>query len=91
MNIPSVYIEKIINVNKTNFTPPPKVDSVVLKLTRKKTLSKELIQTVNKLFSYKRKNLQNILKQFGKKIESDKRLEDLSGDEIINLARKILK
>jgi len=87
----SAYIEKIINVNKTNFTPPPKVDSVVLKLTRKKTLSKELIQTVNKLFSYKRKNLQNILKQFGKKIESDKRLEELSGDEIINLARKILK
>jgi len=87
----SADIEKIINVNKTNFTPPPKVDSVVLKLTRKKTLSKELIQTVNKLFSYKRKNLQNILKQFGKKIESDKRLEDLSGDEIIKIAKKILK
>jgi len=87
----SAYIEKIINVNKTNFTPPPKVDSVVLKLTRKKTLSKELIQTVNKLFSYKRKNLQNILKQFGKKIESDKRLEDLSGDEIIKIAKKIFK
>jgi len=87
----SAYIEKIINVDKTNFTPPPKVDSVVLKLTRKKTLSKELIQTVNKLFSYKRKNLQNILKQFGKKIESDKRLEDLSGDEIIKIAKKIFK
>ena len=87
----SAYIEKIINVNKTNFTPPPKVDSVVLKLTRKKTLSKELIKTVNKLFSYKRKNLQNILKQFGKKIESDKRLEDLTSEEIINIAKKILK
>ncbi len=84
-------IEKISNVNKNNFTPPPRVDSVVLKLTRKKTLSKELIKTVNKLFSYKRKNLQNILKQFGKKIESDKRLEDLTSEEIINIAKKILK
>ena len=84
-------IEKISNVSKNNFTPPPKVDSVVLKLTRKKTLSKELIQTVNRLFSYKRKNLQNILKQFGKKIESDKRLEDLSSEEIINIAKQILK
>ncbi len=84
-------IEKISNVNKNNFIPPPKVDSVVLKFTRKKTLSKELIQTVNKLFSYKRKNLQNILKQFGKKIESDKRLEDLSSEEIINIAKQILK
>ena len=84
-------IEKILNVNKNNFTPPPKVDSVVLKLTRKKTLSKELIQTVNRLFSYKRKNLQNILKQFGKKTESTKRLEDLSSEEIINIAKQILK
>ena len=87
----STEIEKIINVNKTNFNPPPKVDSVVLKLTRKKTLSKELIQTINKLFSYKRKNLKNILKQFGKKIESDKRLEELSSEEIINIAKQVLK
>jgi 16S rRNA (adenine1518-N6/adenine1519-N6)-dimethyltransferase len=84
-------IEKISNVSKNNFNPPPKVDSVVLKLTRKKTLSEELIQTVNRLYSYKRKNLQNILKQFGKKIKSDKRLEELSSEEIINIAKQILK
>ncbi len=87
----SAEIEKIIIVHKNNFNPPPKVDSVVLRLIRKKTISKELIQTVNKLFSYKRKNLQNILKQFGKHIESDKRLEDLSGAEIIKIAKTILK
>ena len=84
-------IESIINVNKNNFSPPPKVDSVVLRLTRKNTISKELIQIVNKLFSYKRKKIQNVAKQFGKLIESDKRLEDLSGDEIISLAKQILK
>ncbi len=84
-------IEHIINVNKNNFSPPPKVDSVVLKLTRKNTIPKELIQAVNKLFSYKRKKIQNTAKQFGKIIESDKRLEDLSGDEIISLAKQILK
>lgn len=83
-------IEKIMNVGKNNFSPPPKVDSVVLKLTRKKTIPKELIQTVNRLFSYKRKTLQNIAKQFGKVIESEKRLEDLSGDEIVNIAKKLL-
>lgn len=78
-------------LTKLTLIPPPKVDSVVLKLTRKKTLSKELIQTINKLFSYKRKNLKNMLKQFGKHIESDKRLEDLNGDEIIKIAKTILK
>jgi len=84
-------IEHIINVNKNNFSPPPHVDSVVLKLTWKNTIPEELIQTVNKLFSYKRKKIQNVVKQFGKVIESDKRLEDLSGDEIISLAKQILK
>ncbi|MEX0639831.1 MAG: rRNA adenine dimethyltransferase family protein [Nitrosopumilaceae archaeon] len=84
-------IESIINVNKNNFSPPPKVDSVVLRLTQKNTIPKELIQVVNKLFSYKRKKIQNVAKQFGKVIESDKRLEDLSGDEIISIAKQILK
>ena len=87
----SIEIEKISNVNKNNFTPSPKVDSVVLKFSSKKTLSKELIHTVNKLFSYKRKSLQNILKQFGKKIDSNKRLEEISSEEIIDIAKQIIK
>ena len=84
-------IKKIMDVGKNNFSPPPKVDSVVLRLERKKTVSQELIHTVNKMFSYKRKKIQNIAKQFGKVIESDKRLEELKGDEIINIAKQILK
>ena len=84
-------IQKIMNVGKSNFSPPPKVDSVVLRLERKKTVSQELIHTVNKMFSYKRKKLSNIAKQFGKVIESEKRLEELKGDEIINIAKQILK
>ena len=83
-------IEKIMNVNANNFSPPPNVDSIVLRLIQKTTIPKELIQVVNKLFSYKRKKIQNIAKQFGKVIESDKRLEDLSGDEIISIAKKLL-
>ena len=84
-------IKEIMKVGKNNFFPPPKVDSVVLELTRKKSASKELILTVNKLFSYRRKTLRNILKQFGKNIKSDKRLDDLSGDEIIKIAKQIIK
>jgi len=84
-------IEKIMDVGKSNFSPPPKVDSAVLKLARKTTVTKELIQTVNKMFSYKRKKIRNIAKQFGKVIESDKRLEELKGDEIIKIAKQLLK
>jgi len=84
-------IEHIMKVNKNNFQPKPKVDSVILKLIPKKKLSKKLITLVNQLFSYKRKKIQNIYKQFGKEIKSDKRLEDLSGDEIIEIAKQIDK
>lgn len=84
-------IEPVFQVNKTNFSPQPKVDSVVLKLKSKHTVSKELIKTVNKLFSFRRKTLQNIMKQFGKEIDSNKRLDDLDGDEIIKIAKQIIK
>jgi len=85
----ALKIEPLMDVKKTNFKPPPKVNSTVLKLTRKKTISKELIKTVNQLFSYRRKKLKNILKQFGTYIESDTRIEELPGDEIIKIAKQI--
>jgi len=87
----SLKIEKIIKVGKEQFNPPPKVDSLVLRLTRKRIMSDEIIKTMNKLFSYRRKTLQNILKQFGKKSEDNKRLDDLNGDEIIKIAKQIIK
>ena len=54
-------------------------------------MNKDLIHTINKIFSYRRKTVRNILKQFNKESIIDKRVDDLSGDEIINLANKILE
>ena len=76
-------------IKNTNFSPQPKVDSVVLKITRNQIVTKELIETVNKLFSYRRKTIQNIAKNFGITIKSDSRLEDMNNNEIIKLAKKI--
>ncbi len=84
-------IEKFLDVGKKNFSPAPKVDSVVLKIIKKNTLQKDLIHVINKMFSYRRKTIQNIFKQFGKETIIEKRLDDLSGDEIIDLAKEILK
>lgn len=78
-------------VGKNNFSPPPKIDSVILKIRQKNTISKEIIHTINKIFSYRRKTVKNILKQFDKESLMDKRVDDLSGDEIINLANEILE
>ena len=82
-------MESIISVGKANFSPPPRVDSVVLRLRHKNTVSKDLIKTINRLFSYRRKTLGNILKQFGQTVQSTKRLEELSGEEIITIAKQI--
>ena len=84
-------ISTISKVGKNNFTPPPKIDSVILKIVKKNDMTKDLIQTINKIFSYRRKTVKNVLKQFNKEDITDKRIDDLSGDEIINLAKKILK
>ncbi len=84
-------IKKISNVGKNNFSPPPKVDSVILKIIKKNTMNKDLIQTINKIFSYRRKTIKNILKQFNKETVMDKRIDDLSVDEIIHLAKQILE
>ena len=84
-------ITTVSKVGKNNFSPPPKIDSVILKIIKKNNLSKDLIQTINKIFSYRRKTVKNILKQFNIESIIDKRVDDLSGDEIINLGNKILE
>ena len=54
-------------------------------------MDKKLISLINDLFSYRRKTVKNILKQFNKQSTIEKRIDDLSGDEIVNLAKQILK
>lgn len=84
-------IKFLMNIKNSNFFPPPKVDSILLLLKPKKTLSKVLISTVNRVFSYRRKTVQNILKQFDINSTSKRRLDDLTGDEIISIAKKIIR
>ena len=54
-------------------------------------MDKKLISTINEIFSYRRKTVKNILKQFGQESEIEKRVDDLTGDEIVNLAKQIIK
>ena len=78
-------------IGKKNFTPNPKIDSAIMSFSRKDTFSKELIQSVNLMFSFRRKKLQNIGKKLGKEIESNQRLEEMDNNEIIKFAKKIRK
>ena len=78
-------------IGKENFTPNPKIDSAIMSFSRKNTFPKELIQSVNLMFSFRRKKLQNIGKKLGIEIESDQRLEEMNNNEIIKFAKKIRK
>ena len=84
-------IKIVSKVESNNFSPPPKIDSVILKINQKNIMTKDLIQTINRIFSYRRKTVKNILKQFNKESVNDKRLEEISGDQMINLANQILQ
>ena len=78
-------------IGKENFNPAPKIDSAIMSFSRKDIFSKELIHSVNMMFSFRRKKLQNIGKKLGIKIESDQRLEEMNNNEIIKFAKKIRK
>ncbi|MDE1727235.1 MAG: ribose ABC transporter permease [Thaumarchaeota archaeon] len=83
-------MKKIMDVKKTNFQPRPNVDSVVIYLKQKQKISKEVIAATNKLFSFKRKTIRTIARKFDLTVDSDKRLEDLSDGEIIEIAKKVI-
>ncbi len=82
-------MERITTVGRHNFDVPPDVDSVVIKLEQKHVLSRDVIRAINLLFSYRRKTVSNILKKFGISSAEQKRLDNLSGDEIIRLGTQI--
>jgi len=84
-------IDELLDVNKTNFRPAPKVDSIVIRMDQKHKVTKEMVKTVNTLFSFKRKTIRHIGRQFGITIDSDNRLEDLKDGEIIEIAKKIIQ
>ncbi len=93
-------IEKVTLVSKNSFIPKPNVDSLVLKLTRKKELLEvknvdDFFDFVRSSFKQKRKNLRNNLKNYDLKSVEDAlklvnkdltyRAEQLSIDDFVTV------
>ncbi|MDB0032517.1 16S rRNA (adenine(1518)-N(6)/adenine(1519)-N(6))-dimethyltransferase RsmA [Alphaproteobacteria bacterium] len=86
------------NVSKNCFRPIPKIDSTVLKFTRKKKflLNKNelnnFIEFKRNLFSHKRKTLKKLLKNYTldpNKFDLSKRVEDISLNQLIEIFREV--
>ena len=91
----------ILNVSNKNFSPPPKVESSVVEFKRNaiKTLNcdeENFLKVVKMSFNQRRKKIKNSLKTLSfEKDENvtklmDKRAEQLSVDDFINLTNKII-
>lgn len=97
-------VQKLLDVDRNNFFPIPSVDSTFLYIKTKENLvDKNILNTILKLFSNRRKNILNSInlacgidKSTVKKIletvglDSNLRIENLTPQEILNLA-KVLK
>lgn len=93
-------VEYLFTVNENVFTPPPKVKSGVMKMTRKENFTlpcneKLFFTVVKTAFGQRRKTLRNSLKSFQleEKLKSepifDKRPEQISVTDFIELTQKI--
>lgn len=93
-------IEMLFKVSPGVFTPPPKVMSAVIRLTRNKRVKltcdeRLFVQVVKQGFNNRRKTLRNALKNLNlpavvsSRPIMDKRAEQLTVDDFIHLARLI--
>lgn len=88
----------LFDVKRNSFTPPPLVDSTVIKLIPKpnKSVNPVMIRRINLILSYKNKTITNIIKflnldkkEISKYFDTNKKLKDLSLDEIIKLSKTL--
>ena len=96
-------VTKVVNVNKRCFEPVPKVDSVVVKLSKNKKFKanneEKFYKFVKDSFTQKRKNLRNNLRNYNlEKIEEElkkynkdltARAESLTVEEFVNISNNI--
>lgn len=92
--------ELLFTVGKGNFTPPPKVESAVIRLVRKENKDlgcdyKALRRVVKQAFSQRRKMLRNTMKAFSKDKDFlslpilSQRPEQLSLEEFVELTKRV--
>jgi 16S rRNA (adenine1518-N6/adenine1519-N6)-dimethyltransferase len=93
-------VEYLFTVNENVFTPPPKVKSGVIRLTRKENFSidcneKEFYSIVKLAFNQRRKTLRNALKsltlppEITEQFIFNKRAEELSMEDFVKLTKQI--
>jgi 16S rRNA (adenine1518-N6/adenine1519-N6)-dimethyltransferase len=91
-------IENLFEVNKSSFTPQPKIGSEVIRLTPKRDdpLIMETINNVHYIFSRRNKRAYSVLRAFDRMASgfpdwNDKRIDQMTPEELVALARSMKK
>jgi 16S rRNA (adenine1518-N6/adenine1519-N6)-dimethyltransferase len=91
-------IENLFEVNKSSFTPQPKIDSEVIRLTPKRDdrLIMETINNVHYIFSRRNKRASSVLRAFDGTAShyhdwNDKRIDQMTPEELVALAGSMKK
>lgn len=86
-------IEQVANVNRDSFSPRPRVDSTLLKMSKKRKISKDVIKSLKLLFAFKGKKLNGVMRKFkiDVNIDGEERIENLSPEEAVRVAETIAR
>ncbi len=80
-------IERLFNVDRKSFEPPPSVDSEVIRLFPVHRISADMIRKINLLFSQRNKKASSVAAKYGTSNAGfgKRRIDQLAPDEIISL------
>jgi 16S rRNA A1518/A1519 N6-dimethyltransferase RsmA/KsgA/DIM1 with predicted DNA glycosylase/AP lyase activity len=79
-------IERLFNVARGSFLPPPKVDSSVIRITKRKRELADGDNVITRLFSQKNKKVRNLLNNVPEEL-ANKRPWQLTVEEIKKLIK----
>lgn len=83
-------ISSVASVGRESFSPPPRVDSVVLKILPRKRISKDTVKGVNWLFSRRNKKARSVARDRGvSDFSTEDRIDQLQPPALVRLAGMI--
>lgn len=85
-------MEKLFNVRKESFEPQPKVESSVIRITPVNTISRQLVRSINLLFSRRNKKAASIASELGIIIDADygnRKIDEIEPADVVQIAEMI--
>lgn len=82
-------IEPLFDVDKNSFLPPPKIESKVIRLKRRRNkMNKEIIANLEFLFSYRNKNAASLLNS---KLYENKKIDQLNVETLVKICSELIE